>query len=767
MATRRYGPTRGAGVTVQEQPGGAQIAVGALGWCGYAGVFEKGPVGALIVASTKKMFNKKLGSIIPESLAPDAAEDFYNVANGAGGLVFVRVTDGNELKAYANLYSRKFSASAPTALMGKLEAKNGGRWGGREKFYTGLLSSLSNLTETTLTTGLTGTFTTDEWKGAYIELPDVPNKRYPITGNTAAGVFTVNSDLTMKTDLASGSDLRYYFVLPDNADKRLTFTIADGEDLPDTEFSITVYVDGQFIKKYPNLNTDPNSAHYWVNIINNDDGNDEIWATDYFTGTHTALVRPSNYYGSTSAVTKSTLTPVLGTLGVTVGPVGALPTLTIGTTTDDNKAQVITITMTSATVGTAVSDKYGAVGTITLGTLFVPTNKYIPPFTVIAGGTALVATNIVTIYFTPMRANELVGGFLYPDKVNQKREKYRIIANTHKLITISAGNDLTVSGAISDLFSVEYPQKLTNGRDGNADLTDASFQNQAWDNSNSPFKRVVGQNFGVIKFSTPGVTAQAVQQSGKNFAEANNHQYRYETPANVVTEQSAIAWINETLGRSDYAVNSFPSFGYVSDPDPAAAREGKLKLTTLTGQIHGRESRIAADYDGYHKAAAGIEATLPALLKLPTLDAILDEEQLNPVGISVIKKKRGNFVIWGDRTLYLDSQWKFKHQREQMSYYEQVLMENFDFIIFALNDPDNDQVALQALKLFFLPEHTKRALRGKKFEDACVLKVDSENNTDATRATGDMFADVSLRLADTVERFNIRIGKQGVFESVS
>jgi hypothetical protein len=66
--------------------------------------------------------------------------------------------------------------------------------------------------------------------------------------------------------------------------------------------------------------------------------------------------------------------------------------------------------------------------------------------------------------------------------------------------------------------------------------------------------------------------------------------------------------------------------------------------------IHGREARIAADYSGYHKAEAGTDAILPAILDLPTGDAILDEEMLNPVGISIIKKKSGNFILWGDRT---------------------------------------------------------------------------------------------------------------------
>ena len=85
--------------------------------------------------------------------------------------------------------------------------------------------------------------------------------------------------------------------------------------------------------------------------------------------------------------------------------------------------------------------------------------------------------------------------------------------------------------------------------------------------------------------------------------------------------------------------------------------------------------------------------------------------------------------------------------------------------MFAINDPVTEKVALTSLRSFFVPEFNKRALRGEEFEDAAIIKIDAENNTTLSRAQGDLFADILLRLADTVERFRIRIGKQGIFES--
>lgn len=771
---KRFGPTRGAGTVIEEQEGDKAITPGALGWAGYAGIMEKGRVGELMLISSKTELMARTGGVISDSYLPDCAQDYFSLANGAGGLVLVRVTDGNEIKASATLYARNADVLTP---MGALEADNGGVWGGKALRVTDDLDSIGDLTDTTLQlpAAIAGDYATDRFKGGYVEIADVPNTRYPIVGSSDTGLITVASDQTMLTDYndLSGTSLRFYVVL-ENEGKALSYRIADGEESPDSEFSIQVFVDGASVKKWGNLHTDPANARYWVNVINNDASNYYVRATDLWTGAHTAATRPANFYGRIASVTATILTADIHDFQIS-SPLGGDPTLALGTTTDDMRAQTITITMTAPTTGTVVSDKFGALGTVTLGTLFDPPNaaggalenKWAPPFTITAGGSPLAAADVLTIHYKPFEASTLIGGSLYPDKANAKLEYYRITANTHKTITVAAGSDLTVSGAPADAFMVVAAIEMAGGADGNADVIDSDYEQQAWDVDNSPFNDIAGQNLGLVKFATPGVTSTAVQKAGVAYAEAKNHQYRYEAPSNVTTEQSVLGLVNDTLGRSDYAVLAWPSYGYVPDPDPAFAREGRLKLIPTTGMIHGREARIAVDYDGYHKAEAGIDATLPRLLKIPTGDSRLNEELLNPAGIAVIKKKQGNFVIWGDRTLHRDPAWRFKHQREQMSYYEQVLQASFDFIIFAINDAISDKLAETALITFFLPEFVKRALRGKTFKDAAIIKVDEENNTDLTRANGDKYAQVSLRLADTVERFIIQIGKQGIFESVA
>ena len=87
--------------------------------------------------------------------------------------------------------------------------------------------------------------------------------------------------------------------------------------------------------------------------------------------------------------------------------------------------------------------------------------------------------------------------------------------------------------------------------------------------------------------------------------------------------------------------------------------------------------------------------------------------------------------------------------------------------IYMLNDEETANLLSVSLRAFFLPEYKKRALSGKNFEDACIIKVDSSINTNATRANGDLFAEVSLRIVDTVERVNFIISQQGIFETAA
>lgn len=775
MAQKRFGPTRAAGVAIVELEGEKSISPGALGWCGFAGVLNRGPVGQLITAQNKTLFTSMCGGRDADSLLPDACQDYYDNAAGAGGLHIVRVTDGNELQAEATLYARNpQNASAglrKLTPMGTLKAHNGGRWGGQLKRYTSdMATPATDLTDVSLLTDLVD-MKVDEYKGGFLELAELPGERFPIVGNDIDEIF-VASDQTMKQqyDASGGGDVRYY-ITRENEGLEVSYLVQAGEENPTSEFALSVYINGVLMKKYPNLSTDPASTRYWVDLINNDDANFWVEAVDLWTGAHTARVRPANFWGEIDTVTALNLNPVIHDFTINSPVAAGDPTMALGVTTDAMVAQKLTCTFTSPIAFDVVSDKFGVIASAqALGAAVVPNNKWTPPFTLTAGGSPLAVADTVVINYFPLAPDALAGGFVYPDAVAAADTKFRIESNDHDTIVAVPGSDLTVDGAVGDEFLIEAQGTLEGGRDGNSELVDADFQQQAYDVGSSPFNQIFGRNAGLVKLAHPGNSATAPGKSGVAYAAARNYQFRHEIPSGIITDVGAYNHINTTLGRSDYAVVAFPSYGYKAHPD--ATEPGALKLVSLSGQIMGREAAYSRDFGGYHKAAAGLEAVLPHTLKTTITDSsgndrAFDEETLNPTGIAVIKKVKGNYAIWGDRTLFLDPTWKWKHQREQMSYYENVLRENFDWIVFAINDPVNEKLALASLRAFFEPEWVKRALRGDTFEEAVTIKVDGENNTDATRANGDMLAEINLQLADTVERFIIRMGKQGIFDAAA
>lgn len=759
---RTVGPIQGPGVSVTERDGEQPITPAALGWVAWSGILDRGPTDELIQCFSKADALAKVGNLCADSHVPDCIRDFFSLSGGTGGILLKRITDGTERKARFPLYMRRASQTA----LGYLEAQNGGRWGGYAAQYSAVVN-VAAVGETTLTTGVT-TWNVDQWAGGYLELAGVENSRYEILGNSAAGVITVASDSTMDTDLDVSTNGRYYLTLEQRADRGLKIEVRDGENDPENQFAISVILDGEVVKVWNELSTDLTDAKYWVDQINDDTSNYYVFAVDEWTGARPTNTRPANHYAERSAITATTLTAIVHEFAIeSVG--GGDPTLALGTLTDAHIAQVITVTMTSATSGAAVSDKFGALGTVTLGALFTPTCQWSPPFTATAGGTALAADDVLTITFKPLAlGDELVGGSLYPDKLEQPELKYNITANTRSVITVSAGSDMAtdVSGGSEEFMVVKYARAVE-GRDGHAGVDDNDYI-AAYDTSNSKFLQLNGKNLGLVKFAVPGVTSVNVQKAAAAFVESGKvgvQEMRYEIPANVVTE-SAIFEFAQSLGKSAYGdfVVSAQSFVYVPDPEAA----GREKLISATGMIQGREASVARSVGGYHKAAAGVAVTLPRVTKLPTGKQPLDSEYLTPRGINTIEQKAGQFVIWGNSTFTSNTDWKALHARRTMSYYINVLRENFDFAVFEINDQTLWGRIRSSLIGFFFPEYGKRALDNLfPFETACVIKIDGENNTALTLSQQEVRADITLRIVNSADHIRLSLGKAGVIDSAA
>lgn len=774
MGVKRYGPVNDAGTVIKEKEGEPRIELSALGSTAYTGVLERGGVGVLISTSSKRDLIAKTGGFIPDSLVPDAAQDFWQHGEGAGVLFLYRVTDGNEVVATTTLYDRKL----PRNPVVRVDAENGGKWAGKRDTVVADLDAVpTDITgETTVKLPDLYVVKANKWKGGTITFTETGDS-YEIVSNTegdgvTGAVVTVTADAKMLTDFGAGTDveitLKHTQVDVWGRTKNVSVKVKDGQLSPSTTWGLEVYLDDDLVKVYPDLSSDPLSADYFVDIINNDSSNYYIEVTDLWTGAITAAVRPANQYGVIPAagIAEKVLTladPIVDMSGAN------LSTIT-GYTYGANVVRD-TLTLTRGAVDWAVTSAkfpHVAFPDAVDATPYVADNPYSFGFTV--GGGTPANGDVIIVHVEPLVQDEAIGGTVYPDVDNAPNSGFAITDNDETSVTISSG-DMTTVGVAGENYRVEYKQQLEFGFDGNVSsgLVSTDFD-PAFDVNTSPFNDTAKQGYGLIKHGCPGVekltgvTASTVHKAGAAYAQAKNHQYRYEITETITDEFVAKSYVQDTLGRNDYVKVTFPSYCDVADP----ILRGRLKEVPTMGMIHGREAREARNYLGYHKVAAGEDVTFPKIRDLPTGDRVLNGEILNPAGIQRIVIAKGNYIHWGARAPFLDPSFTFVQHRETLSQWEQTLQDAFDWIIFAINDKLERPRAISALKSFFKPEYVKRALDNDfDFTVACVIKVDEEINTPAIKAAGKMQAEVTVRIVDTVEQFVITIGRAGIFETTA
>jgi len=573
--------------------------------------------------------------------------------------------------------------------------------------------------------------------------------------------------------------------------KACSIEFRDGALRPGSEFGMIVRINGDTVLKYENLSMDSGKSNYWADTINQDKKNDVITVTDVFTGDRLqATARPANHFGQSAALTTTRLTiadPYYQ--GLSVGG-DWVPTLTWNSWGSDAKPQMLTITMSNVTDFTVATDQGNRTWSGSIGGA-VDMGDQVGDMTVTTASGTPQAADVFYVYLKPLEIDEAIGGRVYPnvEDVAQRNQNFEIIDNDVDWVDVSVLNDLTDGGSntAGKQYRIQLRTQMEQGYDGYLAGMATNDYEQLIDPGTTPLANLRGRGYGLVKMAAPGLgylsQALAFQQKLKTLAARFNWGNKVEMPWSfhdwdVYYEYDLVDWLTNTFVRgddADYSTTHFPNYGYIRDPFAEAESEARAIIVPLLGYILGEEARIAHQYKGYHKAPAGTKATLPDVIELPVVGkpenpTQLDEEVLNPSGINVVKWKQGGVyvILWGDRTLAESTAFRFYHKRAMLSQYEIDLLEGFDFTIFDINDPEADADVLAVLHDYFLPEYRKRALRGAAFingqNPAAIFKMDAENNTDATRGDGDQIVEISLRLADTIERLRIFIGPMGVVE---
>jgi len=476
--TRSFGVREGAaGVRVVERVPGAPIQTGPFGSTVMVGVTRSGPPNVLTtLTGGRGHFDRVYGGVTQDSDAPIAAGHFYEVGAGAGTLHFVRVTDGTEVKATVTLYNRdvergireRFPTAKLPAAAFQFDAHNGGRWGGRASIRNGDVNLSTALTTSTVDLG----FATleDKWVGAMISYPeDATGEEYKVTGNTSAGVFTVEGEWS--SDVINGTDGRYTLELENEHEiteglEALAIELQDSGENPSLKFNVNVYRDNGGIKSWDDVALDPSGDAYWLTAITSDLDNYEIAPVDNFTGSPSdALARPANFaeIPAPGGVALNSLTFQIARWLRTGTGTFYLDTVNGLTWGDDPREVTIVLTFNAATTYTvAATFADGQVVTgLPSGTVDVAypsQHATIPGWTISAGPVAAVSGDTLTLYARPLPEDlAKLGGRLYPAAAPSEgdtRASYRVISNDHESVTLSPSVDLT--GVVTAPGAPEY-----------------------------------------------------------------------------------------------------------------------------------------------------------------------------------------------------------------------------------------------------------------------------------------------------------------------
>lgn len=485
--TRSYGVTNAPGVRVNETSGVSPIVDGDLGNATVIGVFERGEPGSLIDITGPSRIKRTIGELVDGSIAPDAVDDFFDYSDGAGRVQAVRVTDGTEVASSVTLYSRGagYGFSAPNAqtddqsqvpvpLM-TLAAKDGGRWGGRQRVLDAEIT-ISAMTETTVPTNKT--MLLNEFAGATVTFWGMHatsgSKSYTVVSNTTAGVLTLDSDAIAKTDVQEGSSQLKVTcsaflgtaTLDGNLPKGLQAVVRDGGVDPLNNFGLDVYLDGEKVHGWDDLSCDPSSEFYFVDVINNDDANLEVVASDLLPAgsSITPDHRPANLYSQVKDVTASkvTISPVViaqdDTAGVAIpvsysfhsavvsGAAELLPTKVVLTwVAASNHYTVEFQDLTRPGQDLSPSNNFSVGAAPQYNATYTSENPLAPNL-VFDHPTDPSDGDQIVLYVIPP-TSEALGGFIFPDAKSAQFTKFKVSSRDYESFSVQSGDPSTTATA--------------------------------------------------------------------------------------------------------------------------------------------------------------------------------------------------------------------------------------------------------------------------------------------------------------------------------
>ena len=261
-----------------------------------------------------------------------------------------------------------------------------------------------------------------------------------------------------------------------------------------------------------------------------------------------------------------------------------------------------------------------------------------------------------------------------------------------------------------------------------------------------------------LVLNVAGYTDATVVNSAISYAEGRDDVF-------VVVDGAADTVANQITLAASYTSSSLAAVYYpqiiISDPTLGI---GASSATTRAVGAGGAVVGLMASTDasrGVFKAPAGLTARLAGAVSVTALtNAELDS--LNSAGapVNAIRFISGSgIVVMGSRTIkagYVD---RYVPVRRTLIYLRKAMVDLTQFAIFEPNDPSLWRRIDSALSSFLTNFWSQGGLRGNTPAEAFFVKVDAENNTQATIDNGEVHIEIGVALQRPAEFIIIKIGQ--------
>ncbi|KMM77377.1 hypothetical protein ACP93_00520 [Xanthomonas sp. NCPPB 1128] len=148
---------------------------------------------------------------------------------------------------------------------------------------------------------------------------------------------------------------------------------------------------------------------------------------------------------------------------------------------------------------------------------------------------------------------------------------------------------------------------------------------------------------------------------------------------------------------------------------------------------------------GVWKSPAGIHSG--KMRTVVDLDArVVDAEQneLNPNGINALRNFLDSYVVWGARTLSLESDWTYVLVRRLFIHIAQSLKISHQWTLFEKSDPVLWATVSRDINAFLTSLWQQGALVGSRPSEAFDVICDASNNPAEAQAQGQLYIDIGL-----------------------